>query len=75
VPQFSRLPASVRAELRDFAELGHLQGLLRRLDELEVLHPELQQTLLALRALTSELRFDTLIAQMDKSLDAYAAAT
>ena len=73
-PDFSPLPAALRAELRDLAELGHLQGLLRRVDELEARHPELHATLAGVRALTSELRFDALIAQMDDSLDDYAAA-
>jgi len=71
--ELSLLPASVRAELRDFAELGHLQGLIRRLDELEVLYPELRTTVVALRTLTCELHFDALVAQMDKSLDAHVA--
>jgi len=65
----SALPATIRAELREFADLGHLQGLLRRLDELEALHPERRAALETLRALTLELRFDTLIHTLDGVAD------
>ena len=65
----SALSAQVRAELRDLAELGHLQGLVRRLDELERRHPELHAPLQALRALTLALRFDTLIQTLDGADD------
>ncbi len=65
----SALPATIRAELREFADLGHLQGLLRRLDELEALDPERRAALETLRALTLELRFDTLIHTLDGVAD------
>ncbi|MDX9718675.1 MAG: response regulator, partial [Thauera sp.] len=65
----SALPAAIRAELREFADLGHLQALVRRLDELEALHPELRAALATLRALTLELRFDTLIHTLDGVAD------
>ena len=65
----SALSAQVRAELRDLAELGHLQGLVRRLDELERRHPELHAPLQVLRALTLALRFDTLIQTLDGADD------
>mgnify|MGYP001343454681 CR=1 FL=1 len=55
---------------QDFiADLGHLQGLVRRLDELEALHPELRAPLEPLRALTLALRFDTLIHTLDGVAD------
>ena len=65
----SALSGHIRAELREFADLGHLQGLVRRLDELEALHPELRAPLETLRALTLELRFDTLIHTLDGVAD------
>ena len=63
------LSERTRAELRDFAELGHLQGLIRRLDELEALHPELRAPLETLRTLTMALRFDALIQTLDGAAD------
>jgi signal transduction histidine kinase/CheY-like chemotaxis protein len=68
-PDLSGLSARIRAELRDFADIGHLQGLVRRLDELEVLHPELQAALAWLRETTMALRFDTLIQHLDGAAD------
>ncbi|MFT3760651.1 response regulator transcription factor [Thauera sp.] len=68
-PGLAGLSARVRAELRDFADLGHLQGLIRRLDELEVLHPELQVPLAALREMTMALRFDSLLRVLDEAAD------
>ncbi|MCV2217186.1 ATP-binding protein [Thauera sp. Sel9] len=65
----SGLSARVRAELRDLADLGHLQGLVRRLDELEVLHPELQAPLASLREMTLALRFDALLRVLDEAAD------
>lgn len=65
----SGLSARVRAELRDLADLGHLQGLVRRLDELEVLHPELQVPLASLREMTMALRFDSLLRVLDEAAD------
>ncbi|MCM8566761.1 ATP-binding protein [Thauera linaloolentis] len=68
-PDLSGLSARIRAELRDFADLGHLQGLIRRLDELEVLDPELRAPLASLRATTLALRFDTLVQLLDETAD------
>jgi signal transduction histidine kinase/CheY-like chemotaxis protein len=63
------LSAHVRAELRDLADLGHLQGLLRRLDELDRKHPELQSSLERMRTLTTDLHFDALIQYLDGARD------
>ena len=69
LPDLSALSVRVRAELRDFADIGHLQGLIRRLDELEVSHPELRAVLAGLRETTMALRFDTLIQHLDGVAD------
>ena len=65
----SALSATIRAELREFADLGHLQGLVRRLDELEAQRSDLRAPLEMLRKLTLELRFDTLIQTLDGVAD------
>ena len=55
--------------IRELADLGHLQGLVRRIDEIEALHPDLQAPLETLRALALELRFDALIHILDGVAD------
>lgn len=67
--KLSTLSGYFRAELRELADLGHLQGLVRRIDEIEALHPELQAPLETLRALALELRFDALIHILDGVAD------
>lgn len=68
-----RLPARIRAELRELADLGHLQGLLRRLDELE--EQQSCGSLETLRKLTMDLRFEPLIQYLDETPDDSPEAT
>jgi signal transduction histidine kinase/CheY-like chemotaxis protein/purine-cytosine permease-like protein len=66
------LPEDIRAELIRLAQLGHMHGLQRCIDQLEVEHPSLTQSCLRLRAMVRGCELESLLEYLMNLAPTYA---